>query len=127
MQNMINRLKIRKKLNRYDKFNYSFYKKVQKGFLKLASKNKHKYKIIDSNLDIKNNHIQVIKQIEKLVNVLKVMGYEPKHDEKKKNVNFTSHGFKNFKRNEKNIVRAILGDKLREFFYGHSTQYIYYF
>ena len=67
MQNMINRLKIRKKLNRYDKFNYSFYKKVQKGFLKLASKNKHKYKIIDSNLDIKNNHIQVIKQIEKLI------------------------------------------------------------
>ena len=61
-----------------------------------------------------------------LINVLKAMGYEPKHDEEKKNINFTSHGFENFKQNEKDIVRAILGKKLNAFFYGHSTQYIYY-
>jgi dTMP kinase len=35
---MILRLKERKRLNRYDKFNTSFYDKVQKGFLKLMRK-----------------------------------------------------------------------------------------
>ena len=53
--NMVKRLKIRKSLNRYDKFNNSFYKKVQNGFLKLSKKNKKKYQIINSNLDIKQN------------------------------------------------------------------------
>ena len=37
---MIKRLKKRKSLNRYDKFNFKFYNKVQKGFLKIANKNK---------------------------------------------------------------------------------------
>ena len=36
---MIKRLKKRKSLNRYDKFNFKFYNKVQKGFLKIANKN----------------------------------------------------------------------------------------
>jgi dTMP kinase len=36
--NMIKRLKIRKSLNRYDKFKSSFYQKVQRGFLNLAKK-----------------------------------------------------------------------------------------
>ena len=44
---MLDRLKKRKQLNRYDKFNSNFCK-VQKGFLKIAKKNKRKYKIIDS-------------------------------------------------------------------------------
>ena len=35
-KNMIKRLKLRKRLNRYDKFNNSFYKRVQNGFLKLS-------------------------------------------------------------------------------------------
>ena len=35
---MIKRLKRRKILNRYDKFNKRFYQKVQKGFLRLADK-----------------------------------------------------------------------------------------
>ena len=39
-KNMNKRLRSRKKLNRYDKFNNLFYQKVQKGFLKLAKKNK---------------------------------------------------------------------------------------
>jgi len=66
-KNMINRLKLRKKLNRYDKFNYRFYKKVQKGFLILASKNKKRYKIVNSNLDIISNQDQVIQKIKKLI------------------------------------------------------------
>ena len=58
---------MRKSLNRYDKFDYKFYENVQKGFLKLAKKNKNKYKIIDSNLDIKLNEIQIIKTVKKLI------------------------------------------------------------
>ena len=45
---MFSRLKKRKNLNRYDKFNYDFYSKVQKGFIKLAGKKSKKYMIINS-------------------------------------------------------------------------------
>ena len=55
-KNMIKRLQSRKKLNRYDKFNSNFYKKVQSGFIKIAKKNKKKYQIINSNLDIENKN-----------------------------------------------------------------------
>ena len=65
--NMIKRLKQRKSLNRYDKFNSSFYKNVQNGFLKLANKNKKKYQIIDSNLDIKYNENLIINKLIKLI------------------------------------------------------------
>ena len=65
--NMLKRLKLRKSLNRYDKFNNNFYNKVQKGFLKLAKINKKSYKIIDSNLDIKKNEDLIINQIKKLI------------------------------------------------------------
>tara|TARA_Y100000992_G_C21197767_1_gene458813 strand:+ start:258 stop:872 length:615 start_codon:yes stop_codon:yes gene_type:complete len=66
-KNMVKRLNKRKTLNRYDKFSTFFYKKVQNGFLKLYRKNKSKYKIIDSNLDIKSNEFIIIKKIDKLV------------------------------------------------------------
>ncbi len=66
-KNMIKRLKKRKSLNRYDKFNNKFYQKVQKGFLKLAEKNKKKYQIINSNLEIKHNKDQIIKTIDSLL------------------------------------------------------------
>ncbi len=66
-KNMIKRLKQRKSLNRYDKFDNRFYRNVQKGFLKLANKNKKKYKIINSNLDIKINEKLVIQSIKKLI------------------------------------------------------------
>ena len=66
-KNMISRLKLRKSLNRYDKFEFSFYNNVQKGFLKLANKNKKKYRIIDSNKNIDLNRKQVIQSIEKLI------------------------------------------------------------
>jgi dTMP kinase len=66
-KNLKLRLNKRKNLNRYDKFNLSFYKKVQSGFLKIANKNKAKYLIIDSNLDIKINKDKIIKKIRKLI------------------------------------------------------------
>ncbi len=44
---MKKRLKYRRNKNRYDKFNFSFYKKVQSGFKKI-SKNKKNYFIIDT-------------------------------------------------------------------------------
>ena len=64
---MIKRLKIRKSLNRYDNFKGNFYQKVQKGFLKLVKKNKRKYKIIDSNLDINHNKKQIIQIVDSLL------------------------------------------------------------
>ncbi len=66
-KNMLSRLKKRKNLNRYDKFDYNFYSKVQKGFIRLANKNKYKYKIIDSNDDIKLNKAVILEKINKLL------------------------------------------------------------
>ena len=66
-KNMIKRLGLRKSLNRYDKFNNNFYQKVQKGFLKISNKDKKKYQIIDSNLDISINKSLIIKIINKLI------------------------------------------------------------
>ncbi len=66
-KNMIKRLKKRKLLNRYDKFDNKFYHNVQEGFLKLARKNKKKYKIINSNLEINHNKNEIIRLIEKLL------------------------------------------------------------
>ncbi len=66
-KNLLLRLKVRKSLNRYDKFNAIFYNKVQNGFLKLSKLNKKKYKIIDSNLDIKKNEELIINQVKKLI------------------------------------------------------------
>ena len=65
--NMLQRLKKRNKLNRYDTFNVKFYKKVQKGFLTLAKKKPNKYKIINSNLDMKINKDIILKKISELI------------------------------------------------------------
>ena len=65
-KNLISRLKARKSLNRYDKFDMRFYSKVQNGFLKL-SKNKNKYKIINSNLNIKKNETLILDIVNKLI------------------------------------------------------------
>ena len=66
-KNMIKRLKKRKKLNRYDKFNRNFYKKVQRGFIKLSTKKSKKYLIVNSNLNIRTNEKLVIKKIKELI------------------------------------------------------------
>jgi dTMP kinase len=65
--NMIKRLKKRKKLNRYDNFNSRFYTKVQNGFLKISRKNKKRYLIINSNLEINKNKIKIIEKINELI------------------------------------------------------------
>ena len=64
--NMISRLKKRKKLNRYDKFDYSFYSKVQKGFLKLA-KNKKNYQLINSDLNIEFNRKLIENTVDRIL------------------------------------------------------------
>ena len=66
-KNMIKRLKMRKSLNRYDKFNKIFYNKVQKGFLKLAQRNKSKYMLVNSNLDIETNKKIILTKIKRLL------------------------------------------------------------
>ena len=66
-KNMIKRLKKRKRLNRYDKFDKNFYKKVQRGFIKLSTKKPKKYLIVNSNLNIKTNEKLVIKKIRELI------------------------------------------------------------
>ena len=65
--NMHKRLKLRKSLNRYDKFKSTFYDKVQKGYLKIAKKNAKKYQIINSNLNIETNKLLIINKIERLI------------------------------------------------------------
>ena len=65
--NMHKRLKLRKSLNRYDKFKSTFYDKVQKGYLKIAKKNAKKYQIINSNLNIETNKLLILNKIERLI------------------------------------------------------------
>jgi dTMP kinase len=66
-KNMKFRLAKRLNLNRYDKFNMSFYKKVQSGFIKIADKNKKKYLKINSNFDISLNKKIIINKINQLI------------------------------------------------------------
>ena len=65
--NMKQRLSKRKILNRYDKFNKNFYKKVQDGFLKIQKKNPGKYMKINSNKDIEENKKIILNKINKLI------------------------------------------------------------
>ena len=66
-KNLQERLKLRKSLNRYDKFKMSFYKKVQNGFLKLSKRQKNKYQLINSNLEIHKNEKLILNRIDKLI------------------------------------------------------------
>ena len=66
-KNLFLRLKKRKLLNRYDKFNSVFYSKVQNGFIKLAKSKKKSYMIINSNLEIKKNKKLILNKINKLI------------------------------------------------------------
>jgi dTMP kinase len=65
--NLQKRLKQRKSLNRYDKFKMSFYNKVQNGFLRLSKKQKNKYQLINSNLDISENEKLILNKIKRLI------------------------------------------------------------
>ena len=66
-KNLKQRLKQRKSLNRYDKFKMSFYSKVQKGFINLSKKQKNKYQLINSNLEINKNEKLILSKIDKLI------------------------------------------------------------
>ena len=66
-KNMRERLSKRKKLNRYDQFKNSFYKKVQDGFIKILKKKTRKYMKINSNLNINQNKKLIIDKIKKLI------------------------------------------------------------
>ena len=65
--NMKKRLTKRKNLNRYDKFDYKFYNKVQNGFIKILKKNTKKYMRIDSNLRISLNEKLILSKIKNLI------------------------------------------------------------
>ena len=66
-KNLQKRLKQRKSLNRYDKFEMSFYNKVQRGFIRLSKKQKNKYQLINSNLEIDKNEKLILSKINKLI------------------------------------------------------------
>ena len=65
-KNLIKRLKLRKKKNRYDLFDIKFYQRVQRGFIKI-SKDKKKYYIVDSNKSISDNKIKIFKKISQIL------------------------------------------------------------
>jgi len=66
-KNLLLRLKMRKKLNRYDKFDINFYNKVQNGYLKLRNYKKKSYQVVNSNLSIKVNENLILDQIKRLI------------------------------------------------------------
>jgi len=67
LSNMKKRLRLRKKLNRYDKFNCKFYEKVQNGFIKILKKNPKNYIRINSNQDIDLNENIILNKIKDLI------------------------------------------------------------
>jgi len=59
----IRRLKKRKSKNRYDKFSRQFYNNAQNGFIKLAKKNKRRYRIYDNSKDDKKIEKEILKTV----------------------------------------------------------------
>ncbi len=68
-KNLISRISKRKRINRYDRFAYKFYNKVQNGYMKIAKKNKRKYLIVDSNKKINENKTIILKKINKILGI----------------------------------------------------------
>ena len=66
INNMIKRLKLRKKNNRYDNFDKKFYIRVQKGFLKILKRKKN-VTLINSDKTIEENTLKIINKVKKLV------------------------------------------------------------
>ena len=66
-ENMKKRLVKRKNLNRYDKFDSNFYKKIQKGFIQILKKNPKKYMLINSNHNIINNEKIILNKVNSLI------------------------------------------------------------
>ena len=68
-KNLKKRLFKRKRLNRYDNFKQTFYKKVQKGFIHQANIKKSKYLIVNSNIKIEDNKKIIINKINKILDI----------------------------------------------------------
>ena len=68
-KNLKKRLFKRKRLNRYDKFKHTFYKRVQKGFVRQAKLKSSKYLIVNSNIKIEDNKKIIINKINKILNI----------------------------------------------------------
>ena len=63
----LQRLNMRKKKNRYDKFSKDFYKKAQNAFIKIAKKNKKRYLILDNSNDSENVEKIILSRFIKIV------------------------------------------------------------
>ena len=68
-KNLKKRLLKRKRLNRYDKFKHTFYKKVQKGFIHQAKLKSNKYLIVNSNIMVEDNKRIIINKINKILDI----------------------------------------------------------
>ena len=64
----LQRLKKRKKKNRYDKFSKNFYIKAQKAFIKIAKKNVKKYFILDNSKDTRDTEKIILDKFIKTLN-----------------------------------------------------------
>ncbi len=64
--NLKKRMKKRKIKNRYDKFNYEFYNKVQKGFVNILKKKKN-VMLINTNKTINENKEEILNKIKKII------------------------------------------------------------
>ena len=62
------RMNKRKNKNRYDKFSKTFYKRVQKAFIRIANKNKRRYVILDTTKDSVETEKIIFRKIAKLLN-----------------------------------------------------------
>jgi dTMP kinase len=63
----LERLKKRKKKNRYDKFSKYFYIKAQKAFIKIAKKNKTRYFVLDNSKDSKETEKIILNKFIKVL------------------------------------------------------------
>ena len=63
----LQRLRKRRKKNRYDKFSKSFYIKAQNAFIKIAKKNKKKYYIFDNSKDSKDLEKKILQIVFKKI------------------------------------------------------------
>ena len=64
----LQRLRKRKKKNRYDKFSKNFYIKAQKAFIKIAKKDKKRCLILDNSFDSSEVEKIILKRFEKILN-----------------------------------------------------------
>ena len=63
----LQRLKKRKKKNRYDKFSKHFYKKVQNAFIKIAKTDKKRYIILETSKDTKDTEKIIFTKFTKIL------------------------------------------------------------